>query len=150
MLLVATVALGTSVQVSFARQGASNPVVLRANPGGLIATYDANFMRVAANGRRVVLDGECLSACTLALARVPRSRICATNSAVLGFHAGSKLDKASSGAIIKVPSQEITNKLMQVYPSDIQQWIYRNGGLTTSMIYMRVPEIFSYVQKCSQ
>ena len=41
----------------------------------------------APSGEKVIIDGPCLSACTLVLSTVPSNRICVTKRAVLGFHA---------------------------------------------------------------
>ena len=46
----------------------------------------------AQSGERVVIDGPCLSACTLVLSTVPSNRICVTRRAVLGFHAARSID----------------------------------------------------------
>ena len=55
--------------------------------GGRIGTYVDQFSEVRNSGERVVIDGACLSACTLVLGIVPRNRICVTRRAMLGFHA---------------------------------------------------------------
>jgi hypothetical protein len=57
------------------------------SPGGAVDAYLSAFARVRQSGERVVIDGHCLSACTLVLSTIPRSRICVTRRAVLGFHA---------------------------------------------------------------
>ncbi len=40
-----------------------------------------------------MIDGPCLSACTLVLMTVPEERICVTRRAVLGFHAARSIDR---------------------------------------------------------
>src|SRR5690242_7468323 len=57
------------------------------DPGGLIAAYQHRFDRARATGERVIIDGSCLSACTLAIGLVPKENVCVTPKAVLGFHA---------------------------------------------------------------
>ena len=52
------------------------------SPGGLVSDYLAAFARVRQSGERVVIDGPCLSACTLVLSTIPRNRICVTPRAV--------------------------------------------------------------------
>ena len=52
--------------------------------GGLIDTYVQKFSRIRDSGERTVVDGQCLSACTLVLAFVPRERMCVTPNAVFG------------------------------------------------------------------
>src|SRR5215213_9395717 len=55
--------------------------------GGQIGRYLDRFKAVRDSGERVIIDGSCLSACTLVLGVVPRDRICVTRRAMLGFHA---------------------------------------------------------------
>jgi len=57
------------------------------SPGGAVDAYLAAFARVRQSGERVIIDGPCLSACTLVLSTIPRNRICVTRRAVLGFRA---------------------------------------------------------------
>jgi hypothetical protein len=55
--------------------------------GGTILEYAQRYHRVRDSGERVIIDGKCLSACTMVIGMVPRNRICATPNAILGFHA---------------------------------------------------------------
>jgi ClpP class serine protease len=57
------------------------------SPGGQVGPFLDLFEQVRASGERVVIDGPCLSACTLVLSLVPNDRICVTRRAILGFHA---------------------------------------------------------------
>jgi len=56
-----------------------------ASPGGQVGPFLDLFERVRASGERVVIDGPCLSACTLVLSMVPGDRICVTRKAILDF-----------------------------------------------------------------
>ena len=67
-------------------------VRILASPGGQVGPFLELFDRVRETGERVVIDGPCLSACTLVLMTVPRERICVTRRAVLGFHAARSID----------------------------------------------------------
>ena len=68
-------------------------VRILASPGGQVGPFLDLFDRVRASGERVVIDGPCLSACTLVLMTVPEERICVTRRAVLGFHAARSIDR---------------------------------------------------------
>ena len=68
-------------------------VRILASPGGQVGPFLDLFDRVRASGERVVIDGPCLSACTLVLSTVPNDRICVTRRAVLGFHAARSIDQ---------------------------------------------------------
>src|SRR5262245_6109918 len=43
------------------------------SPGGAVDAYLAAFARVRQSGERVIIDGPCLSACTLVLSTIPRN-----------------------------------------------------------------------------
>ena len=63
------------------------------SPGGQVGPFLDLFDKVAASGERVIIDGPCMSACTLVLSVVPEERICVTRRAVLGFHAARSIDR---------------------------------------------------------
>src|SRR5947207_15894459 len=75
-----------------ARAPAHAEVRILASPGGQVGPFLDLFERVRASGERVVIDGPCLSACTLVLSMVPGDRICVTRKAILGFHAARSVD----------------------------------------------------------
>ncbi|MBV9564256.1 MAG: hypothetical protein JOY90_28020, partial [Bradyrhizobium sp.] len=68
----------------FASVLARAEVRILASPGGQVGDFLDLFETVRASGERVVIDGPCLSACTLVLSIVPSQRICVTRRAVLG------------------------------------------------------------------
>lgn len=72
---------------------AAADVRILASGGGAVGDYLNFFARVKQSGERVVIDGPCLSACTLVLSTIPRQRICVTSRAVLGFHAPYLVDQ---------------------------------------------------------
>jgi hypothetical protein len=67
-------------------------VRILASPGGAVGSYLNFFSQVRRSGERVVIDGPCMSACTLVLSTIPRNRICVTSRAILGFHAPQIVD----------------------------------------------------------
>jgi hypothetical protein len=113
--------------------------------GGQIGRYLQTFAAVRASGERVVIDGNCLSACTLILGVVPRSRICATSRARFGFHAAWMPDDDGR----PVTSRMGTQALWDVYPSSVRRWINAHGGLTRRMIFMQGASLAGIVQSCS-
>ena len=64
--------------------------------GGRVGPFIDLFDEVRASGQRVVIDGPCMSACTLVLSVVPNDRICVTRRAVLGFHAARSMEDRKS------------------------------------------------------
>ncbi len=113
--------------------------------GGQIGPYLQQFAMVRESGDSVVIDGNCLSACTLVLGTIPRDRICVTERANLGFHAAWNM--APGGGSVYSP--EGTRLLWEIYPSRVRQWIARKGGLTPKMIFLRGRELTSMYASCS-
>ena len=124
---------------------ASADVRIRSSPGGAVEAYLAAFARVRQSGQRVVIDGPCLSACTLVLSTIPRNRICVTRRAVLGFHAPRWYD-LQSGRTTRAP--EATRAVTAAYPAVVRAWIKKRGGLTQKVIYLRGKELSALYPRC--
>ena len=103
----------------FAAAPVQAEVRILASPGGEVGPFLDLFERVNASGERVVIDGPCLSACTLVLMTVPRERICVTRRAVLGFHAARSIDRR--GRIYAEP--EASREVQAAYPPPVRDWI---------------------------
>lgn len=112
--------------------------------GGQIGHYLQAFAMLRSSGEKVMIDGNCLSACTLVLGLIPRARICATSRARFGFHAAWMPDADGT----PVTSQLGTQALWNIYPSDVRRWINRNGGLSRKMIYLQGSAVHSLVSQC--
>jgi len=112
--------------------------------GGVAASYADYFTKVRNSGQRVVIDGPCLSACTLVLGIVPRNRICVTKRAVLGFHAPIFVDRTGR---VSRPTNA-TRAVTASYPASVRAWLRRKGGLRADFIYLRGPELASLYRPC--
>src|SRR6202163_2315846 len=115
------------------------------DPGGEVSAYVHKFHEVRDAGQRVVIDGPCLSACTLLTGIVPREHVCVTSRAVLGFHAASYYDDASRSL---VPTREGSRLVMRIYPQEIRSWIDRHGGLRPQLITMRGRDLTGLFRTC--
>jgi hypothetical protein len=116
------------------------------DPGGEISSYVSKFRDMQADGERLIIDGPCLSACTLFTAFIPPSHVCVTRRAVLGFHAASYYDDASRSL---VPTRAGTRLVMHLYPPAIRNWIERHGGLTPRIIAMRGRDLAALYSACN-
>ena len=119
-------------------------VRILSSPGGQVGPFLDLFDRVNASGERVVIDGPCLSACTLVLMTVPRERICVTRRAVLGFHAARSVD--SRGRVYAEP--EASLEVQDAYPAPVRNWIERRGGLTSRLLLLRGRELAAIYPRC--
>jgi hypothetical protein len=123
---------------------ASADVRILASPGGEVGPFLELFERVRETGERVVIDGPCLSACTLVLSTVPNDRICVTRRAVLGFHAARSIDRR--GRIYAEP--EASQAVLEAYPAPVRSWISRHGGLTSRLLLLRGRELAAIYPRC--
>jgi hypothetical protein len=119
-------------------------VRILASPGGQVGPFLDLFQRVRDSGERVVIDGPCLSACTLVLSMVPSSRICVTRRAVLGFHAARSMDRR--GRMYAEP--EASALVLQAYPSGVRDWIVHRGGLSSRLLLLRGRELAALYPRC--
>jgi hypothetical protein len=92
-------ALASVFVMSFVAGAAFADVRIANDPGGEVSSYVLKFREVRATGERIIIDGPCLSACTLLTGILPRNRVCVTKRAALGFHAASYYDDVSRSLV---------------------------------------------------
>ena len=137
-MILAAVALCAAISPALA------DIRILSSPGGQVGPFIELFDRVRASGERVVIDGPCLSACTLVLMTVPSDRICVTRRAVLGFHAARSMD--TRGRLYAEP--EASALVLQAYPSPVRGWIRRHGGLSSRVLLLRGRELAAIYPVC--
>jgi hypothetical protein len=123
---------------------AHSSVRIKADPGGQIGPYLENLTALRNSGERVIIDGPCLSACTLVLGVIPYDRLCVTSRAKLGFHAAWHPGENGS----KIMSKAATQLLMDMYPERVRSWIKERGGLSPRMMYLSGRELAAMYQTC--
>jgi hypothetical protein len=143
MRLVFTVLLAAALWF-FATMLARADVRIISSPGGQVGPFIDLFDKVRASGERVVIDGPCLSACTLVLSVVPSERICVTRRAVLGFHAARSIDRR--GKVYAEP--EASQLVLEAYPGPVRDWIVSRGGLTKRLLLLRGRELSAMYRSC--
>lgn len=112
--------------------------------GGNIGEYWARFTALRNAREQVIIDGACFSACTLVLGIVRPEQICVTRNAQFGFHAAWRPGFLG----FRVINEPATRTLMNFYPDPIRQWIARNGGLGTDMMYLSGRELIGMYREC--
>ena len=140
----ARIILLATVLCALASPPAQAEVRILASPGGPVGPFLDLFERVRASGERVVIDGPCLSACTLVLSLVPNNRICVTRRAVLGFHAARSVDQV--GRMYAEP--EASETVLEAYPAAVRGWIRHRGGLTSRLLLLRGRELAAFYPTC--
>ena len=139
-LLAIVLAAVLSVLVSPAQA----EVRILSSPGGQVGPFLDLFEEVRASGERVVIDGPCLSACTLVLSMIPSERICVTRRAIFGFHAARSIDRR--GKTYAEP--EASQLVLEAYPAPVRVWIERRGGLTSRLLLLRGRELAAMYPSC--
>jgi len=135
-----------AVLVAAAASPSLSAVRITSDPGGQIGPYLAKFDSLRNSGQSVIIDGPCLSACTMVLGVIPRDRLCVTPRARLGFHAAWRLNEAGR----QVTSPDGTEFLMSAYPQPVREWIARRGGLSPRLMYLTGNELASMYPVCQQ
>jgi hypothetical protein len=79
-------ALAIALTLLMAGPAVAAPIHLHNNPGGDVIGFLDDFRQTAAEGRKIVISGNCLSSCTIGL-KFPN--VCVMPNARLGFHAAS-------------------------------------------------------------
>ena len=133
-----------AIMLALAVSPASATKRISDDPGGQLGPYLQKLAALRSSGEQVVIDGKCLSACTMVLGVIPRDHICVTSRAQLGFHAAWRPDEAGR----QVTSREGTELLMDNYPPQGRDWISRRGGLTPHMIFLSGRELASMYPTC--
>jgi hypothetical protein len=140
----ARIILLATILCALAAPPAHAEVRILASPGGQVGPFLDLFERVRASGERVVIDGPCLSACTLVLSMVPSDRICVTRRAILGFHAARSIDQR--GRLYAEP--EASELVLEAYPAAVRGWIRHRGGLTSRLLLLRGRELAAIYPSC--
>jgi lipoprotein-anchoring transpeptidase ErfK/SrfK len=133
---------GCAVPIALAGTGAYGAEVVHGNDeGGLLGEYVEKYRAMAARGDRLVVDGPCYSACTLALGIVD---VCTTPRASFGFHMAQSMTLFGY-----FPSYYWSRYMMAHYPPEIRAWIVSKGGLTPDLKILRGEELAALVPICS-
>lgn len=115
------------------------------SPGGEVGPFLDLFEKVRESGDRVVIDGPCLSACTLVLSIVPGERICVTKRAVLGFHGARSVDRRGRFYYAEPQASEA---VLAAYPGRVRDWISRHGGLTSRLLLLKGRDLAAIYPRC--
>ena len=140
---IAAVAVG-ALMAALAVTAAQSAVRIKADPGGQIGPYLENLTELRNSGERVIIDGPCLSACTMVLGVIPYERLCVTSRARLGFHAA--WNPGENGK--PITSRAATQLLMDIYPERVRSWIKEHGGLSPRMMYLSGRELAAMYRTC--
>ncbi len=142
--VVARIALPALLLIVLAAPPSRAEVRILASPGGEVGAFLDLFAALRATDERIVIDGPCLSACTLVLSTIPARRICVTRRAVLGFHAARSIDRR--GRFYAEPAASAL--VLKAYPAPVSAWIRRHGGLSSRLLLLRGRALAAIYPRC--
>jgi hypothetical protein len=120
------------------------------DPGGILTIYIEKYNEWRRTGELVVLDGFCISACTMVLGLIRPERACATPFARLAFHSASYHDRMSGQRSF---AREATRLLWHIYPHNVRALLLRRGwqdGMDHEhLIYVEGDELRSISRPCT-
>jgi hypothetical protein len=122
---------------------AKSAVLIKNDGGGNIPQYFARYLYLQLSGELVVIDGDCHSACTLALGLLAKDRRCFTRQARLGFH-----EAYTEYGSTRVRNSVGTAVFWLVYPAEIRRWLSKRGGLTSKLLYLEGKELAAMYRPC--
>jgi hypothetical protein len=115
------------------------------DPPAIVITYDRGgrlidyYNRINRNRtRRVIINGSCLSACTL-WTSVPN--ICVTTQAIMMFHAARNIETNDISYIM-------SEWMMGQYPRQLQDYINAHGGIYNGDIWVNYSELRNIFPTC--
>ena len=103
--------------------------VIRDNRGGDVALFQRAAREVIAEGKTLVIDGFCASACVV-LADLARSRTCMTLDAEIAVHKTSVMEVPADAVIAgpDLPPGRLLRRADPPQSADINHWVYAHGG----------------------
>jgi hypothetical protein len=124
----------------------TNPCVILWDGGGFVKKYQELAQRIRLTGWKLIIDGECYSAC-VELADRARPFVCLTPAARFFIHKWSQeLPSGSPGS-----GNPRINRGDNVYSDDLQRWVDFNGGQpTTGWLYLPVEQAVQFWPLCTE
>jgi len=105
---------------------------IRNNPGGDVQLFQAAAQEVLDEGKRLVIDGFCASACVV-LADIARANTCITTDAQIAVHKASIIRVTGKTVVDgrEVPTGRLLRREDPPDSDDINEWVYAHGGYPT-------------------
>jgi len=116
--------------------------------GGEVDVFAAKYEKIRESGRRVVIDGPCVSACTI-VASLPKDRVCVTPRAELGVHLASDGDEDAPQDHAMV-LQYTEWAVKKYYPQAMQDWIKAHGGLQEDVKFIKGNDLLAIFNACKK
>ena len=110
--------------------------------GGDVEEFAAKYEHIRKSGRKVEIDGPCVSACTI-VASLPKDQVCVTPRASLGVHLASDADNE------RIDPQYTDWAVKTYYPKPLQDWIRAHGGLREEPKFVKGRDLLAIFNACN-
>lgn len=131
--------------VLFSAPAEARPFTITFDPGGSVVEFYEKYNMLRQTGAEVMVDGPCISACTLVFGLIDADKVCITSRALFGFHSASKGDEFA---------QDITQMIWLQYPEYVRQFLLSKGwdGTTAhpDLIWMDNQTALGFFKPCTQ
>jgi hypothetical protein len=134
---------------------ASKTITITNDDGGIVVSYIRKYSDIRDAGEKVVVDGNCISSCTLLIGLLRPENVCVTDNAVFGFHSAS-LKRKVKGQDVYVHAPEMSEMMYSLYPGDVRQLLRARGwdGYLTDnahpdIIWVSGSALKSIVRECT-
>jgi hypothetical protein len=121
MKALKALALAGLVMISTASP--SRSLIIKDDPGGVIVDFVKKYSDIRDRGEKIVVDGECVSSCTLFLGIVPKQNYCVTPMAKLGFHTASVRTAWKDGTVTYSHAPEFSALAWNLYPGKVRSYL---------------------------
>ena len=131
----------------------AKPTIILHDDGGVVVEYIKRYADLRDQGQRVIVDGPCMSACTLVLGILPPKDVCATPNATFGFHSATEhWINPENNMTYHQYAPEISRVMFDIYPGRVRKVLTGLGwnGLTPhpSIILVGGDKLSSIVRRC--
>ena len=145
ILRLALVSLSLTFATCASAQQNMQPLYTNNDAGGSMEAARLKFLEWNQSGRRVVINGLCVSACTMVVILIPHDRICVTGAARLIFHAITR--KKDDGIVWPEMSTWFESK----FPSEFRLWLAQKQAFKSlEYTQMKGAELESRIPRCEQ
>jgi hypothetical protein len=117
--------------------------------GGVVDDYITKFIAIRQAGGMVVIDGPCISACTLLTGLIERDNVCVTKRASLAFHAAYSVQRLTREREFSFDATQI---MWHIYPPVVQDFLKAKGWDGTkdqdTLVFMTYGDLLTIYQEC--
>lgn len=152
MLCALVPASARDVPVQF--ESGHNVTFITDDPGGVIVEFVKKYSDMRDARTKVILSGQCVSACTLMLGLLRPELVCATPDAVLGFHSASVITREQGKPDVIEHGPEMSQLVFNSYPAKVRAFLAARGWSGSNahpdIIWMSGKNLRKMIRPCTE